>query len=310
MPDTNSLAASAPVVLPNLAVIRVSGPDRESFLQGQLTQDMRNLAQDGSLLAGWTSAKGRLMLVTQMFQWHDAVWLPVHADLADSVVRRLRMFVLRAAVSLDIADAQVFGTFSDTALPDEIKEPDGLPVESGACRASNLVCAARLIGDPARSVMLVDRQSPLFSTRPDAEQQGAWTRANIRAGIPSIYAATSEAFVPQMVNLDILHGISFTKGCYVGQEIVARTQNLGRIKRRMLRLVCDSSPSLDPGTLIYGPEGTTGRVVSSVSHSGETELLAVIPLSHQADTFYADEAATLRLRRMPLPYELPELAAT
>ena len=135
---------------------------------------------------------------------------------------------------------------------------------------------------------------------------GEWTIRNIRAGIPEIQRATSEAFVPQMLNLDLLGGVSFTKGCYVGQEIVARTQNLGRIKRRMHRFRSESEHRFASGELMYGPDKATGKIVSC-SHDGHaTELLAVIAIDSSDKQWFADEGGTLPVEQQLLPYSIPE----
>jgi len=298
MPETTPLA-NTPIPLHKLAVVRVAGADRVNFLQGQLTQDVTALSPTRSLLAGWASAKGRLLVVTQLIDWCDAIWLPVNTELAEPITNRLRMFVLRAEVSVEISENLVLGAFDDAL-------PEGMPDQPGATRSDDNACATRLIGDPTRSLLLTKKSSALFTQTASEDRQAAWALADVQTGLPAIFPETSETFVPQMLNLDILNGISFTKGCYVGQEIVARTQNLGRIKRRMFRLRCDSAPQLNPGSLIYGPDTSTGRVVSCAADAGETELLAVIPINQRNATFYADKAASIPLRMMPLPYDLPE----
>jgi hypothetical protein len=131
-----------------------------------------------------------------------------------------------------------------------------------------------------------------------------WNLRDIRAGIPEITTATSGEFVPQMVNLDLLDGISFSKGCYTGQEIVARTKYRGRIKRRMLRFSCPGR--LYAGATVYGNRGPVGQVVRAVPVDGGSELLAVVHLDDLGDTLHADEARTRPLSVLPLPYPVPE----
>ena len=124
------------------------------------------------------------------------------------------------------------------------------------------------------------------------------------AGLPGVTAATAEAFVPQMLNLDLLGAISISKGCYVGQEIVARTQNLGRIKRRMYRFRAPAD-DLEAGAMIHGPDGATGKIVATAASGDAAELTAVIPIGHAEGKWYVDEARRLPLERLALPYAIP-----
>jgi folate-binding protein YgfZ len=152
----------------------------------------------------------------------------------------------------------------------------------------------RTIGDPDRAWLIGPAAG---SNDLKSIDDSAWVLGSIRAGLPFIVAATQELFVPQMLNLDRLGAISFDKGCYVGQEIIARTQNLGRIKRRMYGFRSDQATSLDPGMTIYGPDSATGKVVLAA----DNELLAVVPIDQSAGDWFADEERMLPLKPTPLP---------
>lgn len=272
--------------------LRVTGDDRREFLQGQLTHDLDELTPKLSLLAGWANAKGRLLMTTQLMDWQDAIWLPVPAAIAERVCQRLRMFVLRSRTEIECTELAVAGVLEGTGGP----EPDPQP---GACVATDGFCATRLIGDRLRILMIGGGET----SAPCGDQD--WNLQNIRTGIPVIQEGAWELFVPQMVNLDLLGGISFTKGCYVGQEIVARTQNLGRIKRRMFRFLCSKAVDLQPGDAIHGATGSVGRIVASARTNDHTELLAVVSLSQVNDPLYADPDRTLPLELTTLPYDVP-----
>jgi folate-binding protein YgfZ len=295
------------VLLASYSAVRIAGEDRAAFLQGQLTQDVAAVSGARSALTGWTNAKGRLLIAAQLIDWQDAFWLPLPSDVASQAVARLRLFVLRSRVSVDLADVQVAGLMA--SLPDDSSLPacgdDAGDVASGA-----RVCAARLIGDPDRVILLGDQQAlaeEFAVTDACSRLESAWDLRNIRAGIPVIRSATLEAFVPQMVNLDLLDAISFAKGCYVGQEIVARTQNLGRIKRRMFRLQCDGAPDTGPGAALFSPDGKAGQIVDAAKSDDGTEMSAVIRLSEIGKRLYADDASRHELRLLDLPYPIPEL---
>jgi folate-binding protein YgfZ len=290
------------------SILRISGADRYTFLQGQLTQDVDSLTPRNSALTGWTTAKGRLLLVGQLMTWNDAIYLPVATDVANQVAERLSLFVLRADVQIDVPpELNLMGLSAGAADPATV---DGLevPAEPGACRSSDTLCVARVVGDPTRLWVIgtPEETAAIRATTNSLLSAGEWTLRNIRAGIPEIQQTTSEAFVPQMLNLDLLGGVSFVKGCYVGQEIVARTQNLGRIKRRMYRFRAESEHSFTSGELIYGPDKATGKIVSC-SHDGRaTELLAVIAIDSAGGQWFTNEDLTLPVERQPLPYLITE----
>jgi folate-binding protein YgfZ len=138
---------------------------------------------------------------------------------------------------------------------------------------------------------------------PHAYREQDWRLAGIRAGLPQVYPQTHEAFVAQMLNLDLLGGVSFDKGCYTGQEIIARTHFRGAIKRRMLRFECASPPPA-PATRILAGDQHAGDVVDSAATSAGCELLAVISLAQQDAVLELETNRGVALRRLPLPYSV------
>jgi folate-binding protein YgfZ len=287
------------------AAIRITGTDRIDFLQGQLTQDLTRLTPEQPLLAGWASPKGRLLCIAWLVDWQDAIWMVVPRELIESLVRRLQMFILRADVQIEISEAlvrpvtvkQLAAATSSYKLPDK-------DILTHCYYNDNfftiLPAGGTGMGLQVQSAVPVDAATPA--------QLADWQLMNIRAGLPIVRKATQEEFVPQMVNLDLLDAISFTKGCYVGQEIVARTQNLGRIKRRMHGFCTTSTPASGPvtaGAPVYGPDGIAGQVVDAADTADGTELLAVIRLDclEQALALQADGQHPLV--RQSLPYNIP-----
>lgn len=284
-------------------VLRIGGEDRLEFLQGQLTQDVTHIGQNDTARAGWASAKGRLFATGQLLGTDEALLWPLPADIVEGVARRLGMFRLRAQVDLAVVDWSVFGLCdldpqAELSIGDLRIGPDGVAATTNAV-------GARVLGDPARAWLCGPTDTLRQWCETGSYAAGAeaeWRLLDIRAGLPSIVAATSETFIPQMLNLDLLDGISFTKGCYVGQEIVARTQNLGRIKRRMYRFSAEGKTRLEPGATIYGPATATGKVVMTAPTSDGIELTAVIAIEQAEEEWFADEARTARLTQRPLPY--------
>jgi len=166
----------------------------------------------------------------------------------------------------------------------------------------------RVPTDNSQALALGDTEKlkNLLSDRGDAADTDDWLRAQVAAGIPTIASAGSEAFVPQMVNLDLLGGISFSKGCYVGQEVVARTQNLGRIKRRMFRYALRGAGPVTDGEPLLADDGSKlGTVVNGVAAGDRWELLAVVALGKQDQELHTADGG--ELERLPLPYEIPAL---
>lgn len=293
-----------------LKLIRVAGSDRDSFLQGQLTQDIALLNPALSALFGWTTAQGRLLVVGQLFDWRDAYWLTAPAATAEALARRLRSFVLRAKVTVDLSEFVVTGLSGRELAGDLRLDGPRLPVTPLAASGTDDALAARVAGDPRRALVIAeravaDRLLSGLSTGSAAD----WHLADIRAGVPQILPETSDAFIPQMVNLDLIGGVSFDKGCYSGQEIVARMRHLGRIKRRMLPFRCAIPIQAPPGDPIFGPEREIGRIVSLSGAPEGTELLAVTQLEETRRPIFADKARRCELLRLDLPYSIPEFAA-
>jgi len=307
MTTTPENEARRAVELKHYRVLAVGGQERADFLQGQLTQDVGRVDETHSALAGWATAKGRLLAVGQLIATPDALLWPLPADIAAGVARRLGMFLLRTKADIGITDHAVFGLCG--LAPGESVTIGGLELGTGpGATAIGAACAvARVIGDATRA-WLCGPPDTIRSWCDDAgfvaADENEWHLLDIRAGLPTIVAATSEAFIPQMLNLDLLDGISFTKGCYVGQEIVARTQNLGRIKRRMYRFRFAGASMPGPGATIFGPESATGKVVNSTAFNDTAELTAVIAIEHSSETWFVDESRTMRLEPLRLPYSI------
>ena len=234
--------------LTRYGLLSVSGADARDFLHAQLTADIQGLAPGRAALAGWCSAKGRLLATFLVVPAQDGFLLQLARDLVPSVQKRLSMFILRSKVKIeDASHRQQFGVWEATAQG-EVFSVAGLSVEFENNRR------------------LVISDQPPAGTEVDETR---WTLEEIRAGRPLITAATQDMFVPQMVNYEQLGGVDFKKGCYPGQEVVARAQYRGAVKRRMVRLPAPAGAALAPGQAFNG-----GVVVDSAGG----EVLAVMPV--------------------------------
>jgi folate-binding protein YgfZ len=293
--------------LTSLAVLRFSGSDAGAFLQGQVSNDTRRLADGLPLLSAYSSAQGRVVAVLHLLPHSSGVLAILPRELALTTRERLSKFVLRAKVKIeDMSDRySVAGALDASAL-----ELANLPAAGAAYVERDGIAVAR-VADAAPS------EAPRYwVVRPrEHEESGgdagradlAWRLADIRAGMPRVYAATSEQFVAQMLNLDLLDAISFTKGCYTGQEIIARTQHLGRIKRRLSRLALPSG-SWSIGQPLRLADGRSGRLTEVAPVGEGFEALAVLSLPDAAGAGDTDSGAgggaleTVSAKELPLPY--------
>jgi len=247
--------------LSRYGLLSVTGADARAFLHAQLTNDIEQLSQERWALAGWCSAKGRLLASFLVIPAPDGFLLQVARDLAAPVAKRLSMFVLRSKVKIsDLSDAWAqFGVW-DTDLG------------SGEVSWRGNVATVR-VGE--RRFLQLGPSAELTEPAPGANEadEVQWTLQEIRAGRPLITSATQDQFVPQMVNFEVLGGVDFRKGCYPGQEIVARAQYRGQVKRRMVHTRAPAGVSLQPGQEFNG-----GTVVDAAPAEGGAEVLAVMPI--------------------------------
>jgi folate-binding protein YgfZ len=257
-------------------LIEIGGTDAEEFLQGQLTQDVAGLAMACSLPAAWCNPKGRVFTLLRLLRMPDAIGLVVPATLVDTVIQRLTMYRLRADVSIErsqedwmcvaVADANSFGRLEAAGL-----KPDA----NSACSGHSLIAVDYSIADRFVEVFgtrraFADAGLAFDSALSDAEHLAL----KIRSGLAEITPENSEKYTPHMLNLDRLGAISFDKGCYTGQEVVARTENLGESKRRLMRYRYDGS-DVTIGDKLSDGERDVGTVVNVAG----TELLAVTPVA-------------------------------
>jgi folate-binding protein YgfZ len=305
--STQSIHAA---LLPFLGVLRCYGEDAARFLQGQVTHDTQLLADGRTLLTACNTPQGRVIALLRLKQTEEAVYALLPADLLEHVASRLRRFVLRAKVDVQIAaDLQVAWIggqpFSETLAVesyDATRTLSAIP-QAGATEVVSFDYSAdrQVVAAPGAALRAITGLS-LGRSLPGIENE--WWAADIASGLPQVFRASSEAFVPQMLNLDLLDAISFTKGCYTGQEIVARTQHLGRIKRRTCRYRIAGGPMLAPlaGLTLDGTK--VAEVVMSAARGDHVELLAVTSLDARGRTLVTEDG------REAQPLELPYGTAT
>jgi folate-binding protein YgfZ len=299
-------------VLSHEGILAVRGPDASKFLQGQLTCNLNYLDAQHSSLGARCTPKGRMQSSFRILPEGDGYLLAMDGEL----------------VQTQLADLTKFAAFSKSKLHDEsadwvrfgLSGGDGALVSLGLDlpqAGDQVVTAHGLI-----AIRLPDGRTELWAHAREAETTrlrlaaqlpeaplDRWLLAQIRAGVGQVVAATRELFIPQMINLQALGGVSFKKGCYTGQEIVARMQYLGKLKRRLHRLAIESTDAEvpAPGLELYSPVhgSSVGEVVLAACAEGSLELLAVLQDDAAADgRIFLGSPDGLPLSLLDLPYTL------
>lgn len=255
--------------LPELGVVRVSGEDARAFLQGQLTADLRKISLTQAALAAWCNPQGRALFLMHVLDIEDGFLLALPAADIERFVKRLRMFVLRAKVSVEDLREQwaVAGVMGDTAPAPvaELARAAAFTANGSAglwaCRLPGALPRALLLGEAAAL------ENWLGAVALPALTASEWWAQDAFSGQPRVDSATAERFIPQQLNLDRLGMMSFDKGCYPGQEVIARLKYRGQIKARLR--AGSSAFALSPGARLYAPGASGGQSAG--------EVLSVVP---------------------------------
>ncbi len=279
----------------DLVVFTAHGADAFGFLQSQLTQDVERLKSGKAALAGYCTAQGRLLanMVLAPTGEPDTVTGIVQREILPNFLKRLRMFVLRSKVTLEPSERQVSGIIVQTAnlgqaaqalgysLPqavwDSVNSDDGIWIAAPSADAT--LSRFWWVANPSQAAAFAARLDTDLVTFESGE---VWMVQDLHAGLPWINDTTVDLFIPQTINLDLTEGVSFTKGCYPGQEVVARAHYRGTVKRRMqlAQLEAASAP-IKPGEDIFCPAdgpNPCGRVVNIAFDGEKTWLLFEAPM--------------------------------
>lgn len=314
-PDAELAQARNGLVLADLShygLIAFAGEDAQTFLHGQITNDLRGLEEDKAVFAGYCSAKGRLLANFLVFRRGTDILLILPRSMREGTQKRLSMFVLRAKVRLrDASDEWVAlglsGKEAGTLIAERFGQAPAAPMDVVQGPDGWAVC----LGGDRYDVFVRPEAAPEYwqSWAAKARPVGApaWDWLTLTAGVPVILPATQDHFVPQMVNMELLDGVSFNKGCYPGQEIVARSQYLGKLKRRMY--LAHVASTAEAGQELYSPElpgQSCGMVVNAApAPGGGSDLLAVVQVSSRAnEEVHLGSTDGPRLAFRPLPYSL------
>jgi folate-binding protein YgfZ len=302
--------------LTDLGWISFSGDDAAHFLHTQLTNDVEHLDATHARLAGYCSPKGRLLATLLLWTSADGIMMQLPRAIQPAIQKRLQMFVLRAKVKVaDAADRVALGLAGNAArelLEKRFPSMPEAPYAKADSDAGTLIRMADAHGAPRYQWITGAAQAQeawpelVRALKPAGAR--AWRLSEIMAGVPQITQATQEQFVPQMVNFELIGGVNFKKGCYPGQEIVARSQYLGKLKRRMM-LATVAAGDIAAGTEVFSiadREQPCGMIVNAepVSAQESACLVEVKLAAIDAGSVHVGSADGPRLDFRPLPYAL------
>jgi hypothetical protein len=316
-----ALSASDHVIcdLSHFGLIRAQGEEAESFLQNQFCNDVRQVTATHSQLNGYCNPKGRMLAFFRLFQRDDCYYLRLPQEILEPSLKRLGMFVLMTKVTLDdYSNELVHIGFAGPEAEQRLAAVLGdVPQTTDAVTQINLFTVIRVPGAQPRFEIYgnCDAISQLWEQLAgEATPVGSssWELLDIHAAIPEVLPQTLEAFVPQMLNLQAIEALSFKKGCYPGQEIVARMHYLGKLKRHMYRAHSDTDIVPAPGDSLFAQGSESGQGVGKVVRAqanpdGGIDLLAVIEISSAEERglhLYDSDGPQLKLQN--LPYSLDE----
>ncbi len=306
--------------LTHLRLISVTGADAATFLQGQLTNNINEVSSEHHQMSSHCSHKGRMLANFRVFSHDGVLMLQTPEETCAALLKRLSMFVLRSQVQIeDVSDRIIaIGLAGECATALLGERFSSIPEIPGAAVEESGMSLLYLPGYPPRYEIIgqaatIESMWTELSTLARPINHAFWSLLEIRAAVPTVYSTTAEAFVPQMLNMQLLDGVSFTKGCYVGQEVVARMKYRGELKRRMYLARVDAERQPQPGDELFSDsdeqsgQGAGRIVMSAPSPQGGYELLAVVAISSYLDkTLHLEHASGPVLEFLPMPYAFDE----
>jgi folate-binding protein YgfZ len=303
--------ASTLIPLPSLGVIRLEGPDSLKFLQGQTTTDFREVEKGRVLPGAICSLKGRVLFSFIAVPDGENVALILPTDQVEAALAHLGKFAVFSKIRLQDASASI--ALLGVAGPDT--EQLLLELEIGGASADAQTPApadyqlARMLTDGRCIVMLgVDmlrQRWPALREKASVASENVWWAADIRSGFATVFAGTRDLFQPQELNYHVLEAVSYNKGCYTGQEVVARLYFRGKLKQRLYRLQADAAVTGEGHGIFLNGEQVGGIVMSASERPDTTAILAVVKNTAARDGGLTLGAGGTPLKVMPLPYELP-----
>ncbi|GGC81102.1 CAF17-like 4Fe-4S cluster assembly/insertion protein YgfZ [Marinobacter halophilus] len=305
------------VVLANQVIVRISGPGTDKFVQGQFSQHVDEVTANQSLRAAACNPKGRTYCLTRLVRDQQDLLMDLDAGQAEATLNHLRKYLMlfRGTTMAIVASARIVGLLGEAAAIAGAGEEARSLNQVGQTLATDSGVLIRLEDTVLHTARYEWWQLDGTPSLPDDLTELSmdhWHTASIRAGVPWLTPQSTEAYVPQMLNLQHLQGVHFKKGCYTGQEIVARMHFLGQLKKSLFRLRfsgTDTAP--ETGTRLLNENKSVGEVVNAVATGNQHgELLAVIRHDAQQGPFALEGDDKVTLELQVLPYPVPEREPT
>ena len=280
--ESNQLNTDSITAIAHLDIIKVTGKDASQFLQGQLTCNINELTDSNSFFSAFCNAKGRTICTLLVLKQADNYILILPKELAEKVISKLRMYILRSDVQIQNVTDELTQVGVTTTSQDLLT----LQPETNFAVSNSAAVIIKFPSNDNRYLIIspINHAKELWTQltqnkKLSISNSNTWRYQDISAGIPWLTQNTSEQYIPQMLNIDKLGGISFNKGCYTGQEIIARTHYLGKAKRELFLAECNGSVFLDSDSQIItdNNEQSTGKVLSLQSNGQTNRLLIVMP---------------------------------
>lgn len=265
----------------HLTILQVSGQDAAQFLQGQLTCDINEITESNSFFSAFCNAKGRTISTLLILKNTDTFLIILPEELTQKVINKLKMYILRSDVAINIVSNLFCMIGVNTTTPDLLTS---LPTDQfTVTNKTEIVIKFPSNNNRYLIICSLPRAKTLWSQLTKNYQlspcsSNYWRYQDISAGIPWLSVATSEDYIPQMLNIDKLGGISFKKGCYTGQEIIARTHYLGKAKRELFLAECAKTALLDDNTTIFkdDKEQVLGKIISIQANNDNYRMLLIM----------------------------------
>jgi folate-binding protein YgfZ len=300
--------------LSQFSLIVVAGGDAVSFMQGQFTNDVKKVDENTSQLSAFCNNKGRMIANFRLFEHQQNFFLSLKNDLVVRSIKHLQNYILRSQVAVqDISEQLIhLGLSGDNATALLSAFIDNINEEIDSVSHNDDYIAIRVAGlKPRYEIFCAVEQAKAFwekvSAQADLVNSSSWDFLNIQAGIPFIDASSSEEYVPQMANMELINGVSFTKGCYTGQEIVARMHYLGKLKKRCYRVHIDTETKPNSGDKLFAEDARAGQNTGAIIQAEKNanagyDALAVIQIADTESKLFLNDAGGPVVTVKDLPY--------
>ena len=306
--------------LSHFSTLVIAGEDAQPFMQGQFTNDVNLVDAISSQLSAFCNTKGRMIANFRLFEYNNNYFLTLKSDLVDLSIEQLQKYILRAQVVIQDVSEQlihlgVSGSNATELLSDFIED---INETVDSVSHNDDYVAIRIAGSLPRYEVFCscEKAKDLWqkiTQQAEAINSTSWDYLNIQAGIPTIDASTSEEFVPQMANMELINGVSFTKGCFTGQEIVARMHYLGKLKKRCYKVHIDTEDKPAAGDKLFAENARAGQNTGSIIQAGKNpesgyDALAVIQIADTESSLFLNnaEGPSVTVKQLPYSFDAKE----